>query len=339
MTDLKLIINSLSPKEQLQFVNYLELRNKRKDTKNIELAQLLYQSDMSSSTCSKKLYGTTNSNAYHALRKRLFQSLLDFLANTRLEDESSLDIKVIKLLMAARTLLAKAHYNAAYKVLDKAEILAQDYHLFAILHEIYHTKIEYAYTQHSMDLDAVIAAFNKNQEQLAIEGQLNIVYAKVRSALDAVAYKNEVIDIENLLENILKTHAFNFEDIISFKSLYQLISIFGLSAFVTKNYFQIEGFLIQSYQHIKRFPEKDKQLYYHIQIVYHIANTLFRNKKFDASLTYLDTMHELMVSKSGKYKSNFTTSHQLLKALNLNYNGAPISAIRILKTLIKSRQN
>ena len=133
---------SVSKEEQQRFISYLEQKNKRKDAKNIQLFKLLLKNDISSSSIIKTLYKGSKSNAYHALRKRLYQSIIDFTANTSLEEENSVNMQAIKLILAARTFLLHKHYKVAYKTLDKAEKIAQEHYLFSILNEIYHTQIQ-----------------------------------------------------------------------------------------------------------------------------------------------------------------------------------------------------
>jgi tetratricopeptide (TPR) repeat protein len=95
----------------------------------------------------------------------------------------------------------------------------------------------------------------------------------------------------------------------------------------------IESFLIKTYNTLKHHKTKEKQLYYHIQVVYMIANTLFRNKKFDASIEYLETMHQLMQSNQKKYDNTFKLKYHLLLALNLNYSNQQDKAIELLEKI------
>ncbi len=328
------IIFALSHQEQLQFVLYLQKKNKRPDTKNIDLFKLISKQELTSNEICARLYGTKSKDAYHALRKRLHQSLIDFTANTSIEEENSLDIQIIKYILASRAFLIRKQYKVAYKVLDKAEIMAQEHLLFPLLNEIYHTKIQYSYTNQSEDIDALISKFKANQKDVFLEDELNIVYAKIRQVLDQFTYHGDIVDFETLLVNTLKEHNITITDSMSFKSLYQLMTIVSISAFVTKDYLRIEPFLIGVYKALHDHKEKEKQLYYHIQVLYLIAYTLFRNKKFDASLFYLNRMDEQMQMKRKKYYNTFNLKHKFLLALNYNYSKNPQNAISILENVI-----
>jgi hypothetical protein len=328
------IIHTLSDVEQQQFILYLEKKNKRSDTKNIDLFKLISKQEFTSSEICSKLYDTNSTNAYHALCKRLNQSLIDFTANRSIEEENSLDIQIIKYILASRTFLIRKQYKVAYKILDKAEVMAQEHLLFPLLNEIYHTKIQYSYTNQSEDIDELIRKFKANQKHVFLEDELNIVYAKIRQVLDQFTYHGDIVDFETLLTNTLKEHNITITDSMSFKSLYQLMTIVSISAFVTKDYLRIEPFLIDVYKSLQEHKEKEKQLFYHIQVLYLIAYTLFRNKKFEESLFYLNRMHGQMQLKRKKYYNTFHLKHKFLLALNYNYSKNPQNAIAILEDVI-----
>ena len=244
-----------------------------------------------------------------------------------MQEENSVNMQIIKFILAARTCLQHKQYKIAYKILDKAEMLATEHQLFPLLNEIFHTKIQYAYANDSIDLDNLISKFQSNQKNYQLEDQLNIVYAKIRQTLNNINYKGEIVDFQTILNNTLKEHDISIDESLSFKSLYQLVAIISLSAFVTKDYLKIEPFLINTYNTLLKHKNKYKQLYYHIEILYLIANTLFRNKKFDASLQYLKLMHQYMQNSQKKHYNTFKLKYNLLFSLNLNYSNKQSEAI------------
>ncbi|MDT7831736.1 hypothetical protein RQM59_05055 [Flavobacteriaceae bacterium S356] len=337
MTELNDIIRTLSSDEQKQFVLFLEKKNKRKDTKNIQLFQLILQEELSINEMSQKIYKTTNKDALYALRKRLYQSVIDFTANHSLEDEGSIDMQIIKYLLAARNYLTKGHYRMGYRVLDKAEPIAKEHQLYPLLNEIYHTKIQYAYKSTDLDIEALIDKFKRNQELHNLDEELNIAYAKIRRKIKEILHNGVIVDFQHLVENTFKEHQINLEEALSFKSLYQLITINSLSAFATKDYLKIENFLLSKYEIVKDHKSKEKQLYYHIYVLYHIANTLFRNKKFSESSKYLAVMHEHMLLKKGKYYSSFKVKYYLLLGLNKNYSNQSSEAIKIFEPFVSKK--
>jgi len=337
MNHLNDIITAFSIDEQQGFISYLEKKNKRVDIKNIQLFKLLAKDELSSKEICLKLYSNNKQNAYHALRKRLYQSIIEFVANSNLEEENSIDMQIIKYILASRTFLQQKQFRVAHNILNKAETMAREHYLFALLSEIYFTQIQYSYSHSQSNIDDLIIKFQDNQKNLHIENQLNIVYAKIRQVINEISFEAEVLDFENILNNTLKEYNVDPDESLSFKSLYQLMSIVSFSAFITNDYLRIEPFLISTYQSIQTHKHKDKLLFYHIHVVYLIANTLFRNKKFIESLQYLKQMHLLMQEKKNKYYNGFKLKYNLLLALNLNYSNQQEEAIETIEAIVNKK--
>ena len=339
MTNLNEIISTLSSEDRQNFINYLEKKNKRLDTKNVQLFKYLTKNDLSSKDICVKLYKTHNKVAYHALRKRLYQSIIDFIANISLDEEKATDMQIIKYILASRTFLLHKQFKVAYKILDKAETLAKENHLFPLLNEIYHTKIQYAYAYPTINIDELIDSFNFNQKNYLLEDRLNIAYAKIRQGINEVAINGQFISFQNLVNDTLEKYDIDVKESMSFKSLYQLMKIVSLSAFATNDYLKIEPFLINTYQVLLTHKNKEKQLYYHLQVLYLIAYTLFRNKKFDESLEYLEKLNTLMLLNKKKHFNTFKLKYNLLLALNLNFTNQQDEAINILEPFLNRKHS
>ncbi|QVY66537.1 hypothetical protein [Polaribacter sp. Q13] len=337
MINLKEVLSTFTKEQQQEFLSFLHKKNKRKDAKNGQLVTLLLEDNASSAEISDKLYGKQNKVALHALRKRLFQSLIDFTANTSMKEENSIDILLIKNILSARHFLKKEQIKVGYQILDKTIIIANEYQLFAILNEVYHTKIQYAHLNPNLNLDQLISTFKENQNRLILEDQLNIAYAKIRTSLANYHKNKSNIDIKELISIILKEQNITISDTLSFKSLYQIIQITSISSAQKFDYYNIEEFVIETYQIIQNHTSKDKQLNYHLEVLYLIANVLFRNKKFNKSQKYLKLMLFYMNAEKKKYYSDFILKYDLLHALNLNYTNKQEQAIALLEPYIDKK--
>ncbi len=339
MNHLNKLIQTFTTEEQHTFTNYLQKKNKRPDAKNIHLFKLLANNQVDTKEICTILYQKDNRVAYHALRKRLYQSLIDFIANTNLEDVTTTELQTIKYLIAARNFLLQKQYSIAFKILDKAEILAQEHFQFSLLNEIYHTQIQFDYINPISNIDLLTQKFNQNIKALLAEEQLNIVYAKIRNAINKIRFQGEHINFTALFFKTLEEHQINMDDSLSFKSLYQLITISSLSASVTKDFSSIETFLEDTYLKTRNHQQKQKQLFYHIQIIYHLANTYFRTKKFDKCFRYLTLMEQQMKERNKKYYTVFYLKYQNLNALCHNYSGKIDTAIAIAEKSLKKKHN
>jgi len=339
MINLNEVLKTLNDDKQQEFISYLDKKNKRKDAKNIQLVKLLLIDKYSSQEISEKIYGKQNKVALHALRKRLFQSLIDFTANTCIKEENSLDVKLIKYIIAARSFLQKEQIEVGYQILDKAKIIATEYQLFSILNEIYHTKIQYAHQYETLNLEETIRNFKENQQQLIQEDNLNIAYANISKSLNEYQQKKTIIDIKKLIENTLKTQNISDLSLLSFKSLYQLLQITTISSSQKFDYYNLTSFATETYKIVENHTSKNKQLYYHIEILYLISNIFFRNKKFHQSLKYLQLMNFYMNENKQKYLKDFSSKHDLLLALNYNYIEKQEEAIQLLENSINKKSS
>jgi len=337
MINLKEILITFTKEQQQDFITFLSKKNKRKDTKNIQLVKALLEDDLSSTEISERLYGKQNKVALHALRKRLFKSLIDFTANLSIKEENSIDMQLIKYILSARSFLQKRQIKIAYQILDKTAVIANEYQLFTILNEIYHTKIQFAHLADSINLETLITDFKRNQQQLLMEEDLNLAYAKIRTSLIAYHQNKNNFDIKKLIESTLKEQNIVISNTLSFKSLYQIIQITSISSAQNFDYYNIESFIIETYKTIKNHNSKEKQLYYHIEILYLIANVLFRNKKFKESIQYLDLMLFYMKENKQKYYQSFLPKYHLILALNFNYTNQQQKAIDLLTPYINKK--
>lgn len=336
MIEIKQLISSFDKDEYQDFVRFLKNKNKRNDAKNVVFVSFLRNTILSSKEICEKLYNG-NSTAFHALRKRLFASLIDFTANTSIKNEISTDMQLIKYLIASRSLLKKGSYKTGLYILDKTEAIANSYQLYAILNEVYFTKIEYANSFEKVDLENLILKFKKNQDQLILENDINIMYAEVKYVLKKLNEKSEVFPLQDIVQPILKKYNLEFSKNLSYKSLFQLIEIINLTAFQTFNYYDSESFLINAYQQIENQHNKQSHSYYKLEILYMVANVLFRIKKFGDSLNYLTKMEELL-SGTKKYNTKrFLAKHTLLTSLNFNYINKPLKAIKLLEPYLLKR--
>lgn len=329
------IISQFSTEEQQEFVKYLSYKNKRHDTKNIQLFKLL-MANHPAKEIPQKLYGKDNKTAYHALRKRLWSSLLDFMATQSLTHEVSVELDITKRILVARNLLLQKQFKTAFKVLDKAEKKARESLHFSLLNEVYHTQIQYAHTTtYAPPLEIVIEKCTANQKDFLQEEKLNMAYAVIKENLQKVVYQGEIISFQAVIQETYKRFDISEEIGLSYKSLYQLAQIVNAVASVNKDFSSVSSFIVDNYTDISnRLKQTDKHVFYHIKVLYLIANIFFRKKEFAESLHYLDLMYGVMQQQKKRYYKSSLLSYQCLQALNHNYSGNATEAISILETMI-----
>ncbi|PKH67988.1 hypothetical protein CXF59_05825 [Flavobacterium sp. ALD4] len=323
MSSIYSIIATLSNENKKEFVRKLRERNKRNDTKNVELFRLLDNANMPSNI-DVILYGKPSKGAYHALSKRLHDLLIDFIATKGFDKESSEEMNALKLLLASRMFFQQKQHYIAFKTLAKAEIIAGKHSLFNILNEIYQTLLLHAHLNTTLDLQNVIDKYQANKLNMGLEENLNLFCATIQAELN---HSNPGIsDIIN--RNLLKFNI-SITKNLSYQSLFKILQITNQVAYITRDYQAVLPFIEDACKKIEATERtKDKYLYDHLQVLYYLANTYFRIKNFGLSAGYLDTMHSNMSLENKKYVSVFYPQYVLLKSLVLIYTFRNDEAVR-----------
>ncbi|WP_062055497.1 hypothetical protein [Aquimarina longa] len=322
MSTISAIIQTLSDEEKRSFVALLRQKNKRNDTKNIQLFKLLDTTAVGKDL-DIQIYGKKSKGAYHALSKRLHDTLIDFIASKSFEEETSEEMETIRLLRVSRIFFEQKQYKIAFKTITKAEQKAKTYALFSILNEIYYTLIQYAHLNPALALDVLLINFKNNKESLQQEENLNLFYATVQHEL--MQQKRDVVPV---IKNSLSKFGISITQDLTFRSLFKILEITNKTAQVTREYHTILPFVEETYLQIDiKENVIDKHLFYHIQILYYVANSYFRNKNFKISQQYLGIMLQQMKKHNYKYFKRFYPQYTLLASLNLNYTNHATSAI------------
>ncbi|MDC8005711.1 hypothetical protein POV27_16755 [Aureisphaera galaxeae] len=327
MNTLENITHILSDEDKRDFVAQMRRKNRRGDTKNIELFRLIEKG--TDADLDVLLYGKPSKNAYHALSKRLHDNLIDFVATKSFQGETSEELEILKLLLASRIFFEYKQYKLGHKTLSKAEKKARQLDLYAILTEIYHTKIQYAHTQANLDIKELIGTSQKNLNHFQQEQRLNMAYATIKSKLRSGKPRS----INEVINDAFIDFEIALDQNLGYKSLFQLMSIAFSAAQLQSDFYQIEAFMEEVYEIVsqKTGPET-KYLYYLIEMEHLMASTHFRNRNFDRSFQFSERMEARMLQNSRSYFNRFQEKLILIKALNLNYTGAPDAALTLLSS-------
>ncbi|MGX7667755.1 hypothetical protein [Flavobacterium pedocola] len=324
------IINLLTDAEEKEFILFLKKKNKRHDTKNIKFFNLLKTDDINDE---KSWY--KNKPALYALRKRLYESLVEFLADKRFETGASEEKEVLKRIVLGRTFFEHSQPKLAFKMLEKAEKMALNLEAFNLLNEIYHTRIQYAYLDTNLPFETLVQQYQINQLKFLQEEKRNLAYASLRIALAKIKEGTEFFDFQQLIQQTIARYDLSLSEILTFKSLYQLLYITNEYAALRNSYFEVAQFVDQSYHFILEKKDlSERHLYYHIHILYFMANLLFRNKRFEEADRYLEKMKVEMQRQSKSYYKEFYLKWVLLKGLTANYSGKAEEALQLVDSVL-----
>lgn len=331
ISDLLLLLNDNDKKD---FKAFLKRKNKRNDVKNVRLLEIMETDDINRL---KKLYDPTkNRNAYHALRKRLHESLLFFLSNKVFERDNSEAHEALRLLVVGRFLLESQSIKIGFKCLQRAEDKALLLEQFSLLNEILQTRLQYAYLDPSTNLELLVDRFTENQRKLQQEAKFQIAYALLRAELQDIHLKAKIVDLNKLIMDTLSKYSISLDDLLSFKSLYQLLYIANEYAAIHQNYALVRSFLKTADNFLRKHQEKGVlQLFYYLHILYYLANFNLRNGFFKESLRDLERMDVVLSQASPAFRTQFQLRCQLLKALNFHYLGDGAQGLALLREGIK----
>ena len=327
MYSIALIISTFSEEDKREFLSFLQKKNRRGDTKNSALFKLIDSGK--TQNLDLQLYGKPSRNAYHALCKRLQDSLIDFVASKGFAGETSEEMDILKLLLASRIFFEHREYKIGFKILLKAERIALDLDVYSILNEIYHTKIQYAHLNSNLNLSEVIEASQENMKRFQQEQQLNMAYASIKAQMKGNSEKS----VNDIITEAFSNFQIELDKTLTYKSLFQLMNITATAARLQSDYYPISPFMMTIYDIISEKQKiANKHLFYHIEILNLMAHTSFRLKNFKASKDFSEKMETEMLKKNATYYKRFREKLTVIKALNQNYTRQPREAISTLES-------
>ncbi|GAA6769811.1 hypothetical protein [Flavobacterium sp. CGRL2] len=166
MNALQEISNIMNENDKKAFIQYLSRKNKRKDAGNIALFNSLKTDDIKLNK--KNSLDTKSTDAYHALRKRLYDNMIDFMANRSFENDTSQENAILRLIVVSRLFFEHKLEKTAFKCLAKAEEIAVNLEHFSLLNEIYLTQIQFAHFDLSQPIEKIIQNFKANKKTARI---------------------------------------------------------------------------------------------------------------------------------------------------------------------------
>lgn len=327
MNTILTILSRFSTTEKKAFSNYLVQRNRRNDPKNIEMLRLIEAGK--ETEVKKRLYPDGSNGAFHALCKRFYDCLVDFVATQNFADESSEDMETLKLLLASRLFFEQKLYKVGIKTLNKAEKKAQDLENRSILNEVYHTKIQHAHLNPKWVRAEIIAAYQKNKVVLEQDFQLNIAYSQIKHSLAQTPEK----DIEDIITEAFLHSNIKISEDLTYKSLYQLMEITATTGTLQRDFYSIAPYMNELFKVVEeKGPVPRQQQFYYYHILYLLAVTDFRNKQFETSKKRLSQIEKELEDSGRNSYTDLKAKLKVLYALNAVYVGDANKAIMTLET-------
>ena len=331
------IIHKLSKEEQAKFFNFVKKSGKNKISKKAVLYKLILDKKISPKEFPKKIYGKENKVAYHQLRKRLFDELIQFIAIERFNLEEEHILEITQLILAGKHLIESKNYPSGFKLLFKAEEKAIEENDSESLNEIYNLLIQFSHYNPESELEVIINKLEKNRILMIEESNLNMAYAMVKETFVTYHQKGIEPNLEEILKDVFSRFNISEKSGNNFKTLYQLVQIIAANANITKEYHLVVPFVLERYNYITQKEEElNRYIFFHIKLLYFISNVMFREKRFEESNLFLSKM-ETLLSSNKSYQKVFETKILVLKALNTNYLGNNTKAQEIIEDALGSK--
>jgi hypothetical protein len=173
--------------------------------------------------------------------------------------------------------------------------MAEHLEQFNLLNELLLLKLQYAHLPGAEDLEALTARFLRNQSDMQREAKLNMAYAFLRQELQEIQLKGKIVNLTTLMITTIRKYKISEQDLMTYKSIYQILFIANEYAAIQQDYGLIERYINRTNQFMKDQTYKKKSyLFYHISILYFLANFHLRQKDFARSASYLKEMMDLM---------------------------------------------
>ena len=207
------------------------------------------------------------------------------------------------------------------------------------MNEVLLLKLQYAHVPGAEGLELLTARFMQNQLHMQREAKLNMAYAFLSVELKEIHLNGKIVNLTAMMMATIRKYKISAEDLMSYKSIYQVLFIANEYAGIQQNYGLIERYIKRTSQYIQGqgYP-KPAYLFYHISILYFLANFHLRQKAFARSTAYLDEMLGLMAMDK-RYYALFYLRHQLLAALNLFFTGFAGDAIAQLQASLQNTKH
>ncbi len=338
MDHLKTILATLTADEQKELGRFIGRQKQKKDRKDLELYRLLLQKqDFSAADLVKKLYpAAPNVPAYHALRNRLFNHLADFILLKRQENDPTAAASVRGMLSLAGYLFEKRADQVGWNVLRKAEKLAETNEQYDLLNAVYTLQIEHAQLPHGDPLPDIVGKYTRNKARADEEERAGIACGWVNYYLREAKAQGGDLPFEAVTGQVLAQ--LNLTQVAADrpKLMYQLLSIARGAVLVRKDFYAFEPYLVGQYEALAaRGAFGPRHGTYQTGLLYMIAQTQYRNRKFAASLARLGELREALAASPKADQQQLTPRYTLLWAMNHVYLGKNDEAVAVLEKVLE----
>jgi len=341
MDDLRTTLATFAPDERKEFLQFLRRQGRKQkvrlDTRLCEL--LLHPRAYSTAELLAHLYPEEpNPVAYYALRKRLLRSLTDFLLLRQRQQDPTATASVRSLLILASYLFETGVPRLAWNTLRKAEKVGLENEQYEVLNTVYNLQITQAHHAGADELQAIIRRRNVNKQAADEEERANIVDSLIRQRLRQLRTKGrlgETFDV--VLREVLCEYDLQEAFARRPALLYRLMSIARNAMLVRRDFASFAPFVLRCYLLMERrhgFAPAHRQ--YQLGLLYMIAHALYRSRRFEEVLTYLEQMRALLATSPRSHHADMRARYVFLLAATYAFLHRNTESIQLLETVLRN---
>jgi hypothetical protein len=332
------IIVAMSADDCKEFKVFVQRQRNRKQRVDLQLFEILRKDEnlKASQICELIYKGGKGMNAYHSIRKRLLKQLMEFSMLKRMEEDTTSASSIMGLLSIAQFLFDKGSDDTAWYYLKKCEEMALTNEQYDLLDNVYNMQISNASSSYAPPLQSIITNWKENKSLADEDERANVANTIIRMNLEKYRLEGGVIDIRSEINNVLEEYELNDVVFKRPKVLYNFLSIIRSEVLATKDYFSIQQVIIDLYKEMDQknlFQKKDH--FYKLSILYMICHVLYRNRKFQLAIEYLDIFKEEILAHKQMYYQRFYPKYLLIYAAVKSYQGENKVSIDLLENFLK----
>ena len=253
----------------------------------------------------KKLYNTEDKNALYRLKNRLFDDIGKSLT-LHYYDATEFNI-ILNYLFLSRLFQTKGQAPTAYYYLNKAFRKANESEQLDWLDIIYGEFIKLSHETLEINPEEYIQKRKDNRSKLnkvqEIDDILAALIYRIKVSQNFAKQNTEILQLlQKTVNDFAKSKDVKNSPVLRFK-IYQSVSRILLQQ---QDYKSLEKYLLKTFDEFtkeKLFTKNNHDT--KLQMLTYLINSLFKNKKIDLSLTYVDKLKSAMDEFSGAFHDKY----------------------------------
>ena len=329
-------IHNLDSLERHQFKLYVKSCSNNKESKLTEALSLFYRGYTSRAIC-ESLYGSYPNTGYYALRKRLMVLLLEYYAYEKGKELNEKENEVKLFFEAGKNLVLNKSYKLGFNTFHKALSKSKENEFYSLTNKIVLELIQVAHLNTSINLEELIKEFEKYKELENKQNTIAIAYAEVKEKLNNYFLHSNKINTLIEIDIIFKKYNLDIDRDLTYRTLYQLGQLSLSKSTVTRNFIKdLNSFEKRAdYLVSNREPKNFNQWIFKFKLLYLLASSNYRAKRFKKSNDYLNQILNKSNSSAISISKEFYFKVTVLKSLNINYLGENEKASLFLDKFLK----